>query len=136
MENCEPKVLNSAMKSKQKRRLRGPSFVMQKMVRILEPTDTNKQEKDSVNLPNFNSSLTHKGVFADNPNDLLKGISDMFVRAELSCNFAKKQSKIGWNTLSSTILNRLHPGNEIFQQQLAKMKQEKENYESETKQRK
>lgn len=66
---------------------------------------------------------------AQNPNDLLEGISDMFVNAQLSCNFAKKNQKIDWTILSSSILNKLHPGNAIFRQQINKLKQEKENYQ-------
>lgn len=70
-------------------------------------------------------------TYANHPNDLLDGISDMFINAELSTNFAKKNKKIGWDTLSGSILNSLHPGNAIFAQQLRKMKVNKENYKEE-----
>jgi hypothetical protein len=52
----------------------------------------------------------------------------MFINAHLSCNFAKKNKKIGWDTLSTSILNKLHPGNTIFKQQLGKMQAEKEKF--------
>lgn len=76
----------------------------------------------------FETSILKDRTFANNPNDLLEGISDMFIKADLQPNFAKKNQKVGWDTLSGSILNKLHPSNAIFRQQLNKMKHEKENY--------
>ena len=76
------------------------------------------------------------GICAEQPSDLLEGISDMFIHANLSCNFAKRTKQIGWNVLSKSILNKLYPGNAIFKQQLNKLKVDKENYEVEQKKQK
>jgi hypothetical protein len=38
----------------------------------------------------------------------------MFINADLSCNFAKKNQNIDWGVLSSSILNKLHPSNAIW----------------------
>mmetsp|Transcript_31911 Transcript_31911/g.28267 ORF Transcript_31911/g.28267 Transcript_31911/m.28267 type:complete len:266 (+) Transcript_31911:118-915(+) len=78
-------------------------------------------------------SLCKDKVYANQPSDLLEGISEMFIHADLSCNFAKREKKIGWNVLSKSILNKLYPGNAIFNQQLDKLKVEKENFEVEQK---
>jgi hypothetical protein len=121
--NYESKQLNSAFKGKSKRKMRQRNTSI-KMVRILEPsynlTTEESNESDCVPL-----KLSKNKVFADCPNDLLAGISDMFINADLSCNFAKKHKKIGWDTISTSILNKLHPGNAIFQQQLGKMQLKK-----------
>ena len=57
----------------------------------------------------------------------------MFIHADLSWNFAKKRKKVGWDVLSNSILNKLHPGNAIFKQQLHKLQVDKENFQEEKK---
>lgn len=119
-----------------------------KVVRILEPTDMNQydilnpenQSKVAITSllkcnQSINSACKKDTVFAQHPNDLLEGISDMFINANLSCNFAKKTQKTGWEVLSSSILNKLHPGNAIFKQQLQKLQVNKENFVTESAQK-
>ena len=130
MEYSDSKVLNSAMKKKNKAKLKNYSFSQPKVVRILEPIDSNKESKwDSQQINKNLISQKKTWTFAQNPYELLKGISDMFVKADLSWNFAKKSQKVGWSELSNSILNKLHPSNAIFMQQIDRLKKEKENYQ-------
>lgn len=84
MEYNEYKSLNSAMKKKRKANLQNFSFYQPKVVRILEPNDQNIEENQNV-PQTVNSDSIHKNLslIAQNPNDLLEGISDMFIKAEL-----------------------------------------------------
>ncbi|CAI2372228.1 unnamed protein product [Moneuplotes crassus] len=137
-------ILNSALKGKSKKRKSSCGFGLPKMVRIVDPEpyfqSSRSSSADSHGKENNNKERLQKGiknkVYADQPSDLLEGISDMFVYADLSCNFAKNNKKIGWDVLSNSILNKLHPGNAIFTQQLSKMKLAKENFNIETKEKK
>ena len=95
---------------------------------------------DSLDNPKTDSLLQ-----ADDPMQLLKGISDMFVNYEPSLGFdnqlefgqVKRSNSIyrfhhvaGWDLVSHSILNKFAPRHAIFLQELLKKKRDQEEAEA------
>uniref|UniRef100_A0A7S3J5Y5 Uncharacterized protein n=1 Tax=Euplotes harpa TaxID=151035 RepID=A0A7S3J5Y5_9SPIT len=91
-------------------------LVMQAMTKP-EPTKCSIIEEEKISDRKLKSA---KNVCSD-PNQLLEGISDMFINSELGVNYVSK-NKVDWNVLSNSILNKFAPTHNIFHQQLEKMK--------------
>ena len=91
MEYNDTNIFNSALKKKNSK-LQNLNFYQPKVVRILEPKNSNLNNNfGETKLNNSNILYSKTSTFAKNPYDLLEGISDMFINAELCWDFTKQK---------------------------------------------